>query len=93
MTALLEKKISEAEPTSGTEWGYDVMSLKAINPNSTMLPGLEKQLVEILDEAKSAYYGPGTSKLSDSLYDHLEKALRVLNPNHPFLDKVGRTME
>jgi len=88
-TSFLEAKIDKLDPTRGREWGYDVMSLSAIAPDSAALPRLIKTLVDVLSQAAHDYYSAGTSKLEDSQYDFLEKTLSVISPHHPYLKKVG----
>lgn len=46
------------------------------------------KLVSRLENAQAAYYN-GTPILSDAAYDALEDKLRTLNPDHPFLSKIG----
>jgi len=49
-------------------------------------------ILPILEEARDAYYsGDQDSPLSDAEYDALESQLRDLDPNHPFLKRVGTT--
>lgn len=45
--------------------------------------------VEILTEAKNAYYNTGNTIMDDQTYDHFENNIRMNDPNHPFLSKVG----
>lgn len=49
----------------------------------------EQELVNQLEKASDAYYNGGTAILGDDAYDALRDELEALNPNHPFLKKVG----
>ena len=49
----------------------------------------EQELVTQLEKASDAYYNGGTAILGDDAYDALRDELEALNPNHPFLKKVG----
>jgi DNA ligase (NAD+) len=42
-----------------------------------------------LQKASIAYYNTGTTIMSDDEFDALKEELTKLNPNHPFLKKVG----
>ncbi len=49
----------------------------------------QDQLVAKLTAASDAYYNGGEAMMSDEEYDSLRDQLESLNPNHPFLKKVG----
>lgn len=49
----------------------------------------EQELVKQLEAAADAYYNGGEAILGDDAYDALRDELEALNPNHPFLKKVG----
>ncbi len=49
----------------------------------------EQELVKQLETAADAYYNGGEAILGDDAYDALRDELEALNPNHPFLKKVG----
>lgn len=44
--------------------------------------------VEIMSKAKNAYYS-GSPIMDDKTYDHFENNLKILDPENPFLEKVG----
>lgn len=45
--------------------------------------------VKHIEEAKVQYYIEGSDYMSDAAYDRLEHILKIHNPNHPLLSKVG----
>lgn len=47
------------------------------------------QLTKLLEKASEAYYNTGEVTMSDAEFDSLKEQLRQLDPNHPFLSKVG----
>jgi NAD-dependent DNA ligase len=49
----------------------------------------QDQLVARLTAAADAYYNGTEALMTDEEYDSLREELEVLNPNHPFLKKVG----
>jgi len=51
--------------------------------------GIVEWLVEHLTEAKKQYYIDGSDYMSDNRYDMYEEYLKIHNPNHPLLKKVG----
>ena len=48
-----------------------------------------KQLGKQLTEASDAYYNTGETVISDAEFDAKKEELRQLNPDHPFLARVG----
>ena len=46
-------------------------------------------LVDLLTQAKEAYYETGEAIMSDALYDRNEYYLKILDPDNDFLNKVG----
>ena len=50
---------------------------------------MSKDLVAYLELCDDAYYNSSNPIVSDSTYDALVETLRRLNPNHPYLQKVG----
>ena len=48
-----------------------------------------ENLVEYLQKCDDAYYNTSNPIVSDDTYDALVETLRRLNPNHPYLEKVG----
>jgi DNA ligase (NAD+) len=48
-----------------------------------------QNLLEKLSVADAAYYGDGSSKISDSEYDRLKDLLRKLDPDNDYLKKVA----
>lgn len=51
-----------------------------------------KWLTETCTKAKNAYYH-GNPIMDDKTYDHFEETIRINDPNHPFLEKVGTIKE
>ncbi|OQY31474.1 MAG: hypothetical protein B6241_13935 [Spirochaetaceae bacterium 4572_59] len=49
----------------------------------------EIELIQILTEAKEAYYNSDTPVMSDSEFDRLEEKLRTLNPESSYFSVVG----
>lgn len=49
----------------------------------------EQTIISQLEKAADAYYNGGEAILGDDAYDTLRDELETLNPNHPFLKKVG----
>lgn len=47
------------------------------------------KIIELINKSREEYYVYGKSALSDSEYDALEETIRLLDPNHPILEKVG----
>jgi len=47
------------------------------------------KIVQLLEEASEAYYNTGEVIMSDAEFDSLKEQLQQLDPNHPFLSKVG----
>ncbi len=54
-----------------------------------MMPMTEKELIQILTEAKDAYYNTDSPVLSDEEFDRLEEELRILNPRSDYFAVVG----
>ena len=54
-----------------------------------MMPMTEKELIQILTEAKDAYYNTDSPVLSDKEFDRLEDELRILNPQSEYFASVG----
>lgn len=46
-------------------------------------------LIENCTEAKKQYYNVGSDFMEDMTYDMFERWIKVHDPNHPFLDKIG----
>lgn len=60
------------------------------NPDqSTAKQFSELILSKKVARAKNAYYGDGTSELTDAEYDALEGSLRAIAPGAKILQKVG----
>lgn len=57
--------------------------------NGTITEFNSNQIVEILMEADDQYHNDGESFLTDSEYDSLVLILKKINPNDPYLSKVG----
>lgn len=49
----------------------------------------QQEIVTQLEKAADAYYNGGDAIMGDEAYDALRDELESLNPNHPFLKKVG----
>jgi DNA ligase (NAD+) len=50
-------------------------------------------IADQLQKASSAYYGGGLPLMSDTEFDSLKDQLIKLDPNHPFLKKVGAPIQ
>ena len=88
----IKRRLKAGKPNQ-RDWQYLAMSLHALNSKDPMLPKIIKVLARDIQTAKKEYYpelgGTGVSFLDDEMYDLYEKTLRVLNPKHKLLQKVG----
>jgi DNA ligase (NAD+) len=50
---------------------------------------MKEDILQLLEEAANAYYNSEETLISDVEFDSLKEQLRELDPNHPFLAKVG----
>jgi len=48
-----------------------------------------EEIVQILRNARDAYYNHGNSPLSDEEFDRLESELKSLEPRHPYFSAIG----
>jgi DNA ligase (NAD+) len=48
-----------------------------------------KEIINILSDADHKYYNIGDSSISDKEYDDLKEKLKILDPNNPYLKRVG----
>lgn len=65
---------------------YELLSRDPIN---TLKKLSEKNIVKILEECDKAFFNTDETLLTDDIYDIVKSYLVKLNPNNPYLKKIG----
>ena len=69
------------------------MKIILIYINSILVLLMISQLVSELTTYSDSYYNTDVQLVSDEVYDAKLEELRILDPNNPFLTKVGGKVE
>lgn len=52
-----------------------------------------EEIIALLREASAAYYNGGESKMDDDTYDGLIERLKEMDPENPYLEEIGATVQ